>query len=263
MITDFDIIEVRSEPEALLLEGRLIKQYKPRYNTSFIDDKRFLLVRVDLAAELPRFALTRLRKDDRSRYFGPFAHSALLRRTLAELRRRFGVLLGDARPVRTGDGTYRLYDDVRAEIYGHANEVTAADYRAPGRRRVRVPRGQEPRMARDAARRDAGRGGPAGVRAGGRRCATSSRRWRRRWPRRAASSARRRCRAPTRSRCACWPRRCGCPRRRRTSSASTSRTSRARSSSPRWCISPPAGPTRTSTAASRSRASSATTTFAP
>jgi excinuclease ABC subunit C len=129
MVTDFDIIEVRSEPEALLLEGRLIKQYKPRYNTSFIDDKRFLLVRVDLEAELPRFTLTRLRKDDRSRYFGPFAHSALLRRTLAELRRRFGILLGDARPTRTGDGTHRLYDDVRAEIYGHANEVTAADYR--------------------------------------------------------------------------------------------------------------------------------------
>ena len=87
-------------------------------------------MRVDLAAELPRFRLTRLRKDDRSRYFGPFAHSALLRKTLAEMRRRFGILLGDARPTRTGDGTHRLYDDVRAEIYGHANEVTAADYRA-------------------------------------------------------------------------------------------------------------------------------------
>jgi len=129
MITDFDIIEVRSEPEALLLEGRLIKQYKPRYNTDFTDDKRFLLVRVDVEAEMPRFVLTRLRKDDRARYFGPFAHSSLLRRTLAEMRRQFGILLGDTRPVPTGAGTYRLYDDVRAEIYGHANEVTAAEYR--------------------------------------------------------------------------------------------------------------------------------------
>ncbi len=129
MITDFDIIEVRSEPEALLLEGRLIKQYKPRYNTDFTDDKRFLLVRVDLEAELPRFVLTRLRKDDRSRYFGPFAHSSLLRRTLAQMRRQFGILLGDARPVKTPAGTFRLYEDVRAEIYGHANEVGAAEYR--------------------------------------------------------------------------------------------------------------------------------------
>ena len=46
MISDFDIIEVKSEPEALLLEGKLIKQWRPRYNTDFTDDKRFLLVRV-------------------------------------------------------------------------------------------------------------------------------------------------------------------------------------------------------------------------
>ena len=99
MIADFDVIEVKSEPEALLLEGQLIKQYKPRYNTDFTDDKRFLLVRVDLEAELPRFVLTRLRKDDRSRYFGPFAYSSLVRKTLAEMRRQFGILLGDAHPV--------------------------------------------------------------------------------------------------------------------------------------------------------------------
>ena len=134
MIAGFDVIEVKSEPEALLLEGRLIKQYKPRYNTDFTDDKRFLLVRVDVEAELPRFVLTRLRKDDRSRYFGPFAYSSLVRKTLAEMRRQFGILLGDAHPVKIGEGVYRLYDDVRAELYGHANEVTAADYR----RRVEV-----------------------------------------------------------------------------------------------------------------------------
>ncbi|HUL55011.1 MAG TPA: excinuclease ABC subunit UvrC [Opitutaceae bacterium] len=129
MIADVDWIDVKSEPEALLLEGRLIKQYKPRYNTDFIDDKRFLLVRVDLGAELPRFVLTRLRKDDRSRYFGPFAYSRLVRTTLAEMRRQFGILLGDAHPTKVADGVYRLYDDVRAELYGHANEVSAADYR--------------------------------------------------------------------------------------------------------------------------------------
>jgi excinuclease ABC subunit C len=129
LIADFDIIEVRSEPEALLLEGRLIKQYKPRYNTDFTDDKRFLLVRVTTEAEMPRFVLTRLRKDDRSRYFGPFASSTLVRKTLAEMRRQFGVLLGDAHPVKIAGDVYRLYDDVRAELYGHANEVSVADYR--------------------------------------------------------------------------------------------------------------------------------------
>ena len=45
LIADLDTIEVKSEPEALLLEGKLIKQWRPRYNTDFTDDKRFLLVR--------------------------------------------------------------------------------------------------------------------------------------------------------------------------------------------------------------------------
>ncbi len=129
LIADFDTVEVRSEPEALLLEGRLIKQWRPRYNTDFTDDKRFLLVRVDPGEELPRFGLARFRKDDRARYFGPFAHSGLLRRTLAEMRRRFGILLGDSRPRRLPDGTWELYADVRRELYGFPNTVGAEEYR--------------------------------------------------------------------------------------------------------------------------------------
>ena len=129
MIADFDTVEVKSEPEALLLEGKLIKQWKPKYNTDFTDDKRFLLVRVDPAQELPRFALTRFKKEDRSRYFGPFAHSGLLRKTLAQMRRQFGILLGDATPKKLPDGRWQLYDDVRQELYGFANETTAEDYR--------------------------------------------------------------------------------------------------------------------------------------
>jgi excinuclease ABC subunit C len=130
MIVDLDTIEVKSEPEALLLEGKLIKQWRPRYNTDFTDDKRFLLVRVDPGEEMPRFRLTRIKKDDRSRYFGPFAHSGLLRRTLAQMRRQFGILLGDTLPKKLPDGTWQLYDDVREELYGAVNIMTAEVYRA-------------------------------------------------------------------------------------------------------------------------------------
>jgi excinuclease ABC subunit C len=128
MIADFEIIEVKSEPEALLLEGKLIKQWRPKYNTDFTDDKRFLLVRLNTDAELPRFVLTRFRKDDRSRYFGPFAHSGLLRRTLASMRKQFGVLLADTNPVKLPDGRWQLYDDVRAELSDWPNEVSATEY---------------------------------------------------------------------------------------------------------------------------------------
>lgn len=128
MIRDFDFIEVKSEPEALLLEGKLIKKWKPKYNTDFVDDKRFLLVRVDVTRELPRFALARFKKEDGARYFGPFVHANHIRKTLTEMRRRFGILLGDATPKREDDGQFRLYDDVRSEIYGHENLVTVDEY---------------------------------------------------------------------------------------------------------------------------------------
>lgn len=91
-VWDFEWHSVRSEPEALLLEGRLIKEFRPKYNVSFRDDKRFLLVRVDEAEEWPRFRLTRMRKEDGARYFGPFAHAGALRQTLTFLRKRFGVM---------------------------------------------------------------------------------------------------------------------------------------------------------------------------
>lgn len=129
LIHDFEILLVKSEAEALLLEGQLIKKYKPRYNTDFVDDKRFLMVRVNLREELPRFRLTRNRVDRQSRYYGPFAHAGHLRKTLAELRRKFGILLSDATPVDLGNGRWRLYDDARQDIYTQANEITAAAYR--------------------------------------------------------------------------------------------------------------------------------------
>src|SRR6516164_10703792 len=54
-VWDFEIHLVRNEPEALLLEGKLIKEFRPKYNVSFRDDKRFLLVKVNLSDAIPRF----------------------------------------------------------------------------------------------------------------------------------------------------------------------------------------------------------------
>ena len=90
-IHDFDYHVVRSEPEALLLEGKLIKEFHPRYNVSFRDDKRFLMLKVNLNDPIPNFVFTRLRKDDGARYFGPFSNAGALRNTLALVRRQFNL----------------------------------------------------------------------------------------------------------------------------------------------------------------------------
>ncbi|HEY0793778.1 MAG TPA: GIY-YIG nuclease family protein, partial [Chthoniobacterales bacterium] len=101
----FEFHVVRNEPEALLLEGNLIKEYRPKYNISFRDDKRFLLVKVNVNDPIPRFQLTRYRKEDGCRYFGPFAHSGSLRTTLNWMRKEFG--LRSCRPPEPGEIDYR------------------------------------------------------------------------------------------------------------------------------------------------------------
>jgi excinuclease ABC subunit C len=129
MVCEISIHQTKNETEALLLEGKLIKEYKPRYNTDFTDDKQFLLVRVDLQNELPRFRLCRNKKEDGAHYYGPFAQAGFLRSTLSEMRKKFGILLSDAKPEKLNDGRYRLYDDVRAEIFAGHNETTCEEYK--------------------------------------------------------------------------------------------------------------------------------------
>jgi excinuclease ABC subunit C len=104
-IWEFEWHVVRSEAEAVLYEGRLIKEFRPKYNVSFRDDKRFLLVRVNFNDSWPKFQLTRLRKDDGARYFGPFAHSGALRATLSAVRKKFGIR--SCRPPEPTERDYR------------------------------------------------------------------------------------------------------------------------------------------------------------
>lgn len=129
-IWDFETHLVRNEAESLLLEGRLIKDFRPRYNISFRDDKRFLLVKVQMADPFPRFTLTRFKKDDGARYFGPFAHSGALRTTLNWMNKQFGLRV--CRPMRPDENDYRhcsndIIKNCSAPCIGR---VTPEQYRA-------------------------------------------------------------------------------------------------------------------------------------
>jgi excinuclease ABC subunit C len=102
---DYEWHLVKSDAEAVLFEGRLIKEWRPKYNVSFRDDKRFLLVRVQLNDPIPRFELTRLRREDGARYFGPFANAGALRTSLQAIRKQFG--LRSCRPVEPGERDFK------------------------------------------------------------------------------------------------------------------------------------------------------------
>jgi len=109
-IVDFDYYEVRNEQESLILEQKLIKEYRPHYNVQLRDDKRYLLLRASRQDELPRFSMVRLRKDDGARYLGPFVHSTALRETVEWLNRRFRLRTCTCR--HPGEEQYRhCHDD--------------------------------------------------------------------------------------------------------------------------------------------------------
>ncbi|MGZ4984119.1 MAG: UvrB/UvrC motif-containing protein, partial [Chthoniobacterales bacterium] len=107
-----------------LLEGKLIKEYRPRYNISFRDDKRFLVVKVDPTEDWPRFRLARFKKDDGARYFGPYAHAGALRQTLNFMRKKFGVLT-----FGRGAPTERELKSSTYQVPVRLSEVTAEQYR--------------------------------------------------------------------------------------------------------------------------------------
>jgi excinuclease ABC subunit C len=121
---DFETHTVRSEAESVLLEGKLIKEYRPRYNVSFRDDKRFLLVRVDLSEHWPRFRLARFKKDDGSRYFGPYAHAGALRQTLNFMRKKFSVLT-----FGRGSPSERELKSATYQVPVRLSEISAEQYR--------------------------------------------------------------------------------------------------------------------------------------
>ena len=76
-VDDFDVIVVKSEFEALVLENSLIKRYKPHYNILLKDDKGYPFIRLDLKNEYPRFTLVNRTAKDGAKYFGPFGGRAL------------------------------------------------------------------------------------------------------------------------------------------------------------------------------------------
>jgi excinuclease ABC subunit C len=87
---------VGTEVEALQLEYNWIKEFDPRFNVRYRDDKSYPSLAVTLYEEYPRLQVMRGPKKKGVRYFGPYAHAWAIRETLDLLLRVF--------PARTCSG---------------------------------------------------------------------------------------------------------------------------------------------------------------
>ncbi|HWH27667.1 MAG TPA: excinuclease ABC subunit UvrC [Mycobacteriales bacterium] len=114
-----DWVVVGTEVEALQLEYSWIKEFDPRFNVKYRDDKSYPWLAVTLAEEFPRLQVMRGPKKPGVRYFGPYAHAWAIRETLDLLLRVF--------PARTcSNGVFRRAGQVgRPCLLGYIDKCSA------------------------------------------------------------------------------------------------------------------------------------------
>ncbi|MFI5263757.1 MAG: excinuclease ABC subunit UvrC [Candidatus Kapaibacterium sp.] len=89
-IADVELLLTDSDVEALILENTLIKKLKPRYNVMLKDDKTYPWVCVT-NEPYPRVFITRRKRHDGSKYFGPYTEALYLRYLMRTLREIFPI----------------------------------------------------------------------------------------------------------------------------------------------------------------------------
>lgn len=89
-IRDFTCVYTDTETEALILENELIKRHKPKYNILLKDSKSYPYVKIT-ASRFPNIVLSRVRKDDKGRYFGPYTSSKAVKDIIETVRRTFKI----------------------------------------------------------------------------------------------------------------------------------------------------------------------------
>ena len=110
---------VANEVEALQLEYSWIKEYDPRFNVRYRDDKSYPFLAVTLGDTFPRAQVMRGTKRKGTRYFGPYSHAWAIRETLDLLLRVF--------PVRTcSTGVFkRAQQSGRPCLLGYIDKCSA------------------------------------------------------------------------------------------------------------------------------------------
>ena len=128
-ITDIEWIVVGSELEALILEMNLIKRHRPHFNVRLKDDKRYPYIKVHWGENFPKVTVTRqMRKDDGSRYYGPYTSVWAVHQTLDLLRRIFPYLTCD-REITGLDKRACLYLDIKLCTAPCIGAVNQSEYR--------------------------------------------------------------------------------------------------------------------------------------
>ena len=150
-IADLDILTVRTEAEAILTEGRMIKEYRPRYNVAFRDDKRFPLLRIDVREPWPRIETCRMDRRDGALYFGPYSNSGAARVAREFLEQQYGLRACRPREPGPEDHRHCHADIVSLCSAPCVGRISAEDYHARVEEVVAFLRGERPAVLEELA----------------------------------------------------------------------------------------------------------------
>lgn len=89
LVDKMEFIIVENEAKALLMENELIKRYSPRFNILLKDDKSFPFLMLDLSEEFPALRKFRGKRNDKCRYFGPFADARAVNNVMDTIQKAF------------------------------------------------------------------------------------------------------------------------------------------------------------------------------
>ncbi|MCK5845320.1 MAG: GIY-YIG nuclease family protein, partial [Victivallales bacterium] len=129
-IAFYETHAVKTDSESLLYESKMIKEYAPRYNVLLRDDKRFLLVKINLSEKFPALKMARLRKNDGHTYFGPFPKGGALKRTVEFLVRKFGLRICSSAVPGERDRKHCLAGIVKDCCEPCVGKATEEDYKS-------------------------------------------------------------------------------------------------------------------------------------
>ncbi|MFW6189436.1 MAG: excinuclease ABC subunit UvrC [Planctomycetota bacterium] len=126
-VADVDVVVTASEKEALLLENNFIKQFRPRYNVLFRDDKSFVSIKIDRTEPYPRPTVTRKLDREEADYFGPYASAKAARKMLRALLDMFPLRRCSIRKCRRRDRPC-LYGEMGKCSAPCCSDVTEEEY---------------------------------------------------------------------------------------------------------------------------------------
>lgn len=158
-VKHIDYIPAESEREALVIEQRLIHRHQPVYNTMWKDDKSYPFIKISMNEDFPRITLTRQRKRDGARYFGPFPRVTPIKRLLRWIWKKHLFPLRPC-PYDFGEKNPPPRKKVRSCLYLHTRECPAPcvgkiakkDYRRMAEKAILFFEGRHDRLQRDWAR---------------------------------------------------------------------------------------------------------------